>query len=105
MSEQNPLASAFDPLTPPDSKRQIVKELLDSEENIALKTEINNVGAYAVLETLANAIEIEQLSKSSETLAFHTNQLYRLNLSKDRQSRKEYIESLKALNGGVIPTE
>lgn len=92
------LQKVFENVSATDFRREISKELIDSEKNISVKTDIDSVATFAVLETITLQIENQKLSKTTETLKKFTNEVYKLSLSKDRKSRDEYLEAIKGLS-------
>lgn len=94
MSEDN----IFESVVSIDSKRDIVNQLINGNDNLDLKTEIEHVHVNAVLETLTNEIAQRELTKTAELLSFFTEKTYRLQLSKNRKSRTEFIAALTAIS-------
>lgn len=84
-----------------DVRKKIVEELL-STENLDRKTDLNKPVTWACLTILQEMLERKKLSESGSIIANFTEWAFRYLVSKNRLSRKEYVEALRAF---VKPSE
>lgn len=80
-----------------DVKREIVLELLDTDNNLDEKTELTKPMRWSCLVVMKDYIGGLNLGKSEGILGQFIRQSHKFLISKDREGRKEYIESLRAL--------
>lgn len=80
-----------------DVKREIVLELLDTDKNLDEKTELTKPMRWSCLVVMKDYIGSHKLSTSQCILEQFIRQSHKFLISKDREGRKEYIESLRAL--------
>lgn len=81
----------------PSIQKEIVQELL-SDENLEQKTELEKPIKWTILSLVQNFLESKKLTKSAGLLEQFKDIGMKYLISKNRQSRKEYIEALTNLN-------
>ena len=91
------LEEIFSSKTNSDVKREIVLELLDSENNLDEKTELGKPMKWSCLFSVKRYVEKLKLKQSTNILQIFINQSHRYLISKNRKGRKEYIEALNSL--------
>jgi hypothetical protein len=99
------LREVFKNVSSTDFRRDISQELIKSEENLKVKTDISSVSTFAILETITNVVSQEDLTETAKTLRYFTDEVYKLSLSKDRKSRTEYLEAIKSMSNIPDKTE
>lgn len=76
------------------TSNQILNNLLHSDKNLALKTEISQPKKLALLLSLANYLKIEGYPKSSKIIIDFIENYLTYMVSNGRKSRKEIIKAL-----------
>lgn len=76
---------------------KVLQELLNADNNLQLKTEINKPFTFAVIETYSKFILDLGFNDSSELINYFTQNYQKYAISKKRQGRKEIVEALKTL--------
>jgi hypothetical protein len=91
------LAEIFSKKEIGDVKREIVLELLNSDNNLEEKTELGKPLKWSCLKAIQSFIEANDLPKSANILDSFINISFRYLISNSRKGRNEYIEALKSL--------
>lgn len=73
-------------------------QLLVSGEDLAFKTRIKNPRAYAILKTLSETCFDIGFKNTGETIARFIDYEHTFLVSKDGQSRAEFVDAFKSVN-------
>lgn len=92
------LAGLFENDNEMDMKQKIVEELLNTDNNLETKTQMNKPLKWSCLQTIDEFIESKKLPKSAGILGNFMKTSYKYLISSDRKGRLEYIEALKSLS-------
>lgn len=77
---------------------EILKDLLNADSNLDLKTEIKKPLQLAIFQSFSNFISTKGFINCSLFLDDVIKTFLRYNISKDRQSRKEIISAIISMN-------
>jgi hypothetical protein len=81
----------------PSIQMEIVDQLL-STDNLEQKTELEKPIKWSILTIVQTYLENKKMQKSANIIKNFVSISMRYLISKNRQSRKEYIEALNSLN-------
>lgn len=79
------------------SIQQILNNLVNSDKNLALKTEIYHPKKLAILYTLANYLKIKKYVKTAKLIKDFIETYLKYMISNKRKSRNEVIRALAPL--------
>lgn len=82
-----------------------LKEMIDEDSNILMKTEIPNPRYFAVLQSLEHFLSKNGLNSSSNFLNHFIKYFTKDMVSKDRKGREEMIEIVRAMSDNAEPEE
>jgi len=99
------LADIFTQRAVSDTKKEIVMQLLNSNEHLEEKTELAKPIAWSTLEAIREYLATLGLTRSAQIIERFMHQSFRFLISHSRQGRGEYIEALKALSAMADETE
>lgn len=89
---------------------KLLKELISSDENLEMKTEITNPLYLAILKTYSEYLKRNKFDAAHSHVEYFIKQFLVYNVSKKRKSRAEIVEAFKqmsqnSLNEQPIPRE
>lgn len=76
---------------------KILQELLNADNNLQLKTEINKPFTFSVIDLYSKFLKDNGFTDSSELIEHFITQYLKYSISKKRAGRKEIVEALKSL--------
>ncbi len=85
------------------SPEMILSEMIEPQ-NIELKTEISQPINLAKLSTIAEACRHEKLERTARVIDYFVEKYLRYEVSHNRESRREMIEGLKAIERANEPS-
>lgn len=82
---------------------QILKDLLDSEKDLELKTEITKPLSWSALKIFMDFLDSHKMPLSKSILENFIKTSFKYLISKDRKSRSEIISAIKQSDLGLNP--
>lgn len=95
MSLENDVMNQFNEYSD-ESLEKILANLMN-DENIELKTEINNVPSIAILSVLSEYFKEKGLAKSNELIENYVKKYLKFMVSSNRKGRLEIIDAVKGM--------